>query len=103
MRAEGRVVAVRDDERVESDRLEYYQTRQHVRAGDRVHMTRGPDDLTGEALDYSMEACKARWKTPMSTATSLADAVRWLSRRWRTGAHDRQGYLRNQPIALYHL
>lgn len=56
VRAEGRVVAVRDDERVESDWLEYYQTRQHVRAGDRVHMTRGPDDLTGEALDYSMEA-----------------------------------------------
>ena len=58
LRADGRVIAVRDNERVESDWLEYFQLRQRVRAGDRVHMTRGDDDLTGEQLDYSMEESK---------------------------------------------
>ena len=55
LRAEGRVVAVRDGERVEADWLEYFQLRQRVRAGDHVRMTRGQDTLTGQALDYSME------------------------------------------------
>ena len=54
MKARGNVVVTRDDQKLESDWLDYYQNKDRVKAGDRFKMTRGVDVVTGTTLDYNV-------------------------------------------------
>lgn len=54
LKAKGNVVVTRDDQKLESDWLDYYQARNQVKAGDRFRLTRGGDVVTGTTLDYNV-------------------------------------------------
>ncbi|UGA36047.1 hypothetical protein JOS77_15970 [Chromobacterium haemolyticum] len=54
LKARGNVVVTRDDQKLESDWLDYYQNKDRVKAGDRFKMTRGVDVVTGTTLDYNV-------------------------------------------------
>ncbi|KMN37542.1 LPS biosynthesis protein [Chromobacterium sp. LK1] len=54
LKARGNVVVTRDDQKLESDWLNYYQNKDRVKAGDRFKMTRGVDVVTGTTLDYNV-------------------------------------------------
>ncbi|WP_047249243.1 LPS-assembly protein LptD [Chromobacterium subtsugae] len=55
LHAKGNVVVTRDDQKVESDWLDYYQAKNRVKAGDRFRMTRGSDVIDGSTLDYNVD------------------------------------------------
>ncbi|WP_434630843.1 LPS-assembly protein LptD [Chromobacterium sp. CV08] len=55
LHAKGDVVVTRDDQKVESDWLDYYQAKNRVKAGDRFRMTRGGDTIDGSTLDYDVD------------------------------------------------
>ncbi|RQW19696.1 LPS-assembly protein LptD [Rhodobacteraceae bacterium CH30] len=55
LKARGNVVAIRDDQTITSDWLNYYVKRNElIEAGDRVHMTQPGSDILSQKLDYSM-------------------------------------------------
>ena len=57
LKARGNVVAVRDDQKVTSDWLDYYVDKgELVQAGDRVQMTQPGSDIVSRRLDYSMQS-----------------------------------------------
>ncbi|POZ63284.1 LPS-assembly protein LptD [Chromobacterium alticapitis] len=55
LHAKGNVVVTRDDQKMESDWLDYYQAKNHAKAGDHFRLSRGQDVITGTTLDYSMD------------------------------------------------
>lgn len=52
LKASGQVKAVRDDQTVEADWLEYFVQRQQLRAGERVRLTQADGRIEAEQLDY---------------------------------------------------
>jgi LPS-assembly protein len=56
LKARGDVVVTRDDQTLVSDWLDYYQSKNNVKAGDRFTLTRKQDKVTGTTLDYNLDS-----------------------------------------------
>jgi LPS-assembly protein len=55
LKARGDVVVTRDDQKLVSDWLDYYQAKNRIKAGDRFTLTRQRDRMDGTLLDYDLE------------------------------------------------
>ncbi|XLM20609.1 hypothetical protein MKD33_20770, partial [Chromobacterium piscinae] len=67
LHAKGNVVATRDDQKLESDWLDYYQAKSLAKAGDRFRLTRGGDVITGTTLDYNVNTYTGTGMNPVFT------------------------------------
>ncbi|UTH75454.1 LPS-assembly protein LptD [Chromobacterium sp. IIBBL 290-4] len=65
LHAKGDVVITRDDQKAESDWLDYYQSKNRVKAGDRFRLTRGGDVITGTTLDYDIDGYTGTGMNPV--------------------------------------
>lgn len=55
LKARGNVVVTRDDQKLTSDWLTYYQAKNNIKAGDRFTLTRQRDRVDGTTLDYNLD------------------------------------------------
>jgi len=56
LKARGNVVVTRDDQRLASDWLDYYQAKNRIKAGDHFVLTRAHDRVEGTQLDYNLDS-----------------------------------------------
>lgn len=67
LHAKGQVVVTRDDQKMESNWLDYYQEKNRAKAGDHFRLTRGKDVITGTTLDYDMDNYTGTGMQPVFT------------------------------------
>ncbi|MEN3030804.1 LPS-assembly protein LptD [Chromobacterium amazonense] len=75
LHAKGNVVATRDDQKLESDWLDYYQAKSLAKAGDRFRLTRGGDVITGTTLDYNVNDYTGTGMNPVFTMAKPSPAA----------------------------
>ncbi|WP_115616276.1 LPS-assembly protein LptD [Chromobacterium vaccinii] len=90
LHAKGNVVVTRDDQKVESDWLDYYQNKSRVKAGDRFRMTRGGDVITGTTLDYNVDTYSGTGMDPVFS----------MARQNQTAAKPAPGAQPAKPVTL---
>ncbi|AXE30243.1 LPS-assembly protein LptD [Chromobacterium phragmitis] len=91
LHAKGNVVVTRDDQKVESDWLDYYQTKNQVKAGDRFRMTRGEDVISGTTLDYNVDTYSGTGMNPVFS----------MARQNQTAPKPASGGLPAKPVTLH--
>ncbi|WP_133679840.1 LPS-assembly protein LptD [Paludibacterium purpuratum] len=65
LQARGNVVVTRDDQKLTSDWLDYYQAKNRVKAGDRFTLTRQQDRIDGTLLDYNLDSRTGTGQQPV--------------------------------------
>ncbi len=65
LKARGNVVVTRDNQKLESDWLDYYQQQNRVKAGDKFRLTRDRDVVTGTTLDYLLDSHTGNAQQPV--------------------------------------
>ena len=65
LRARGNVVVTRDDQKLNSDWLDYYQAKNNAKAGDHFTLTRQQDRIDGTLLDYNLDSRTGTGQQPV--------------------------------------
>ncbi|BEV72404.1 LPS-assembly protein LptD [Paludibacterium sp. THUN1379] len=65
LQARGNVVVTRDDQKLNSDWLDYYQAKNNVKAGDHFTLTRQQDRVDGTLLDYNLDSRTGTGQQPV--------------------------------------
>lgn len=65
LKARGDVVVTRDDQKLVSDWLDYYQAKNLIKAGDRFTLTRQHDRVDGTLLDYNLDSRTGTGQKPV--------------------------------------
>jgi len=72
LKARGDVVVTRDDQKLTSDWLDYYQAKDNVKAGNHFTLTRQHDRIDGTTIDYNLGSRTGTGQQPVFTSMTPA-------------------------------
>lgn len=76
LQARGDVVVTRDDQKLVSDWLDYYQSKNRIKAGDHFTLTRQHDRVDGTLLDYNLDSRTGSGLKPVFRSTEPGREIR---------------------------